>query len=361
MKLDLPKIESYSQAFAEKVCADFYQGDRGTITGQDILKLTNSEQVNYFVLKNLFERWKEEASRLRSPYFDFEQDEVRDALSVFMNKLSKHIQVRKEFFKPLLVKAVADSLAYINHPHDFLKVEFCGKPIVSAQEVREKEKYFRHNKFLVQAFSKKIQLSGKAGVAQQEALTFLTEAFKNYEMSLEPVQKQLEAFQKILKLPFAETSIESEDLIEKKVPVSLEPSKENFPSMDKKNTNPLLEPFKEENSHETLNDLFAKGKQLTLNEILVQKEQETLLTKSRKSKIHELRASIPINLRYIFINELFKGSQDDYLLAVSQIDRSESYESALNIIAQVYAKKYDWDPEKSEVREFYELVERRFY
>jgi hypothetical protein len=365
MKLDLPKLESYSQAFAEKICAEYYQGDRAFISGLEILKLTSSEQVNYFILKNLFERWKEESAKLRSPFFDFEQEEVREALTVFMNKLSKHINVRKEFFKPLVVKGVSDSLAYLNQPLEFLKVEFCQKPILTLQEVKEKEKYFRVNKVLIQNFYKKLHLTGKTGFSKEEALSSLQEVYKNFEMSLEPSAKYLEQVQATLRLPTEESSLVPEEKIVESKQVKPETIVKEEPVVVKevkvntyKSERP---PFETEKNQETLNDFFSKGKQLTLNEGFVHPEEENLLSKSRKSKIHDLKTAVPINLRYIFINELFKGSADDYNLAITQVERCDTLEAASNIIEQLYVKKYDWKSDKSEVKEFLELVERRFY
>jgi hypothetical protein len=362
MKLDLPKLESYSLAFAEKVCAEYYQGDRGVITGSGILKLTPSEQINYFIIKNLFERWKDETARLRSPFFDFEQDEVKDAMTSFMNKLSRHISVRKEFFKPLLTKAVSDALAYINQPLEFLKVEFCQKPILSLQEVKEKEKYFRFNKVLVQNFLKKLQLSGKTGFSKEEALQYLSEVYKNYEMSLEPSDKFLEQLHSVLKLPTEDTtpSDTMKSGFQKEEPKVIPVKKFEFVINHEVKEEEAIDNVTEEKPG-TLNDFLTKGKQLTLNQVFVHEQDESLLSKTRKSKIHDLRVAVPINLKYIFINELFRGSADDYNLAISQVERCTDLESAVNIIDQLYSKKYEWDKEKSEVKEFFELLERRFY
>jgi hypothetical protein len=48
-------------------------------------------------------------------------------------------------------------------------------------------------------------------------------------------------------------------------------------------------------------------------------------------------------------------------LALVQIERCENYADAKNILDQVYSKKYDWSEGKTVVKEFLEIVERRFY
>lgn len=363
-KVDLPKLESYSIALSEKLCTDYYQGSTSVITGLEILKFTGIDQLNLFIIKNLFDRWKEESYKLRSPYFDYEHEEVKDALTVFLNKLSKYISIRKEFFKPLVRKAVADTLAYTLDPYQFLKAEFLGKPIISIGELIEREKYIKVNKFMVQSLIKKMQLQNKTGFSEQEVMAYLEEVYRNYESSLEPPNRYIEAFSSILKISVedliqnSESSIKTQEgkteTIDKTISVK-ELSKEP-------ETVAFKQPVKDTvKSNSTINDFFARNKQLSLNDVMMKDDEANILTKHRKSKIHDLKQAVPINLRYIFINELFKGNTEDYSMSLEQVERCEDYESAKNILDQVYGRKYEWDTTKTEVKEFFELVERRFY
>ena len=361
-KVDLPKLESYSIALSEKLCNDYYQNGISVISGAEILKFTGIDQLNFFIVKNLFDRWKEESSKLRSPYFEYENEEVKDALTVFLNKLSKHISIRKEFFKPLVKKAVADTLAYTLHPFEFLKAELLGKPIISISDLIEREKYIKVNKFLIQSLIKKLQLQNKSGFPEPEVLGYMEEIYKNYESSLEPSNRYVEAFSSILKISTEDLVIANETVPKILIPENTESYKEIIiPQESPVFKNTIKEPLFEKSPGATINDYFAKSKQLSLNDIMMKEEENTIITKHRKSKINDLKSSVPINLRYLFINELFKSSSDDYDLALNQIERSENLESALNILNQVYVKKYDWNFEKTEVKEFLELIERRFY
>ncbi|HSZ26099.1 MAG TPA: hypothetical protein VK766_10285 [Cytophagaceae bacterium] len=360
-KIDLPKLESYSTALSEKLCNDYYQGSIAVISGTEILKFTGIDQLNLFIIKNLFDRWKEESYKLRSPYFDYENEDVKEALSLFLNKLSKYISIRKEFFKPLVKKAVSDTLAYIVDPYQFLKIELLGKPIISLTEIIEREKYIKVNKFLIQTLIKKLQLQNKTGFPENEVLLYFEEIYKNYEPSMEPPTRYIEAFSAILKITI-------EDLTQQKENHPANESLGKEEALTKIKTSefvafkkPLVELDKEKRAVSSINDSFARSKQLSLNDVMMKEEETNILTKHRKSKIHDLKQAVPINLRYIFINELFKGSTDDYNLALIQVERCEDHDSAKNILDQVYGKKYGWDPERTEVKEFLELIERRFY
>jgi hypothetical protein len=354
-KVDLPKLESYSVALSEKLCNDYYQGNTSVISGSEILKFTGIDQLNLFIVKNLFDRWKEESYKLRSPYFDYEDEEIKEALTVFLNKLSKRISIRKEFFKPLVRKAVTDTLVYTLEPYQFLKTEFLGKPIISVSEIIEREKYIRVNKFLIQSLIKKLQLQNKTGFSEQEVLVYFDEVYKNYESSMEPSTRYIEAFSSILKITAEDLTLNPTEE-KKEIPV-VENKEVPFTAFK----SPLPHPGTEKNGNSTINDSFARNKLLSLNDVMMKEEENNILTKHRKSKIYDLKSAVPINLRYIFINELFKGGADDYNLALAQIERCEDFESAKNILDQVYGRKYNWETEKTEVKEFFELVERRFY
>ncbi len=361
-KVDLPKLESYSIALSEKLCNDYYQGNTSVISGSEILKFTGIDQLNLFIVKNLFDRWKEESYKLRSPYFDYDNEDVKDALTIFLNKLSRHISIRKEFFKPLVKKAVADTLAYTLQPYQFLKAELLGKPIISIAELIEKEKYIKVNKFLIQSLIKKLQLQNKTGFPELEVQNYLEEIYKNYASSLEPSLRYIEAFSAILKISSEDLILTNEQSAESSFIYKKEPVIEEYKDQEvPQSKNTFKELVNEKNNGTTINDFFTKSKQTSLNDVLMKEEEDTILAKHRKSKINDLKSSVPINLRYLFINELFKGSSEDYDLALSQIERCENFDSAKNILDQLYGKKFDWNLEKTEVKEFFELVERRFY
>ena len=86
-KLNHEAIEAYASTYTKRIIADFFiQHDK--ITGQQIVDLKGVKQVNLMVLKNLFQKWKKESDKWQSPYFNYENAEVKKALQAFMNTLS---------------------------------------------------------------------------------------------------------------------------------------------------------------------------------------------------------------------------------------------------------------------------------
>src|SRR5688572_28080666 len=120
-KISLESISQYSNAYSEKVLQGFFTS-KDKITGAEILSLSNIQQINLFVVRELFRTWKEETKKLKSPYFDYESQEVKDAMNTLMETLSNNISVDRTHFAPLFKKAVNETLLAVFDPYDFFSM-----------------------------------------------------------------------------------------------------------------------------------------------------------------------------------------------------------------------------------------------
>src|SRR6187402_1644375 len=98
-RLSLKAVDDYSDDYSSKVTASFF-ADKERITGSEIRNLSAIQQVNLFVIRELLHAWKHEGQKLRSPFFDYANPEVADALTKFHNLLSNNISITKENFQP---------------------------------------------------------------------------------------------------------------------------------------------------------------------------------------------------------------------------------------------------------------------
>src|SRR4051812_20462552 len=96
-KISLEAIALYGDAYSEKLMKGYFSSNE-KISGKDILSLSSVHQVNLFVIRELFKAWKEETRKQKSVYFDYENDEVKEALNTFMSVLSNHILIDKIYF-----------------------------------------------------------------------------------------------------------------------------------------------------------------------------------------------------------------------------------------------------------------------
>ncbi len=95
------------------------------------------------------------------------------------------------------------------------------------------------------------------------------------------------------------------------------------------------------------------------NEQLKQ-EDNSLANRLKKSPITDLKASIGLNQRFLFSNELFNGNMEAFNRAINEINHMESFEDAKRYLEIQVAPQYHWNLEGETVLEFQELVERRF-
>jgi hypothetical protein len=76
------------------------------------------------------------------------------------------------------------------------------------------------------------------------------------------------------------------------------------------------------------------------------------------SRLETLNNCFGLNEKFLYINELFNGSKDDFNEAVHQIDNDATYHDAL-LTASMYANKNNWDIKSSIVQDFITKVKRR--
>jgi hypothetical protein len=165
-KISLEAIALYADRYADKVIKSFFI-KKEKITGPEILNFCNVQQVNLLIIKELFRSWKEENKKLRSAYFDYDQQEVKDALENLMNILSQNISISQPHFTPLVKKAVSQALLVIFDPYDFYSMLITGRNNkLEINTLSEELKYLRLNKAPLERMVRKngrAQSSGNLG------------------------------------------------------------------------------------------------------------------------------------------------------------------------------------------------------
>ncbi len=89
------------------------------------------------------------------------------------------------------------------------------------------------------------------------------------------------------------------------------------------------------------------------------KVDESVAEKLQYKKITDLKASIGINEKFQFINELFEGNMKEYNCAVDQINSFASHAEAESYIGNL-ENVYKWQADNHVAENFKELVQRRF-
>ena len=405
-KLNTLAMKTYCSAFTDRVANDFFARHE-KINGEQILKLSPVQQVNLFVIKNLFENWQQEASRLRSPYFNYSHPKVQEAQKVYMNTLSRHISINEADLKPLLHKAVHDTLVLLFVPGEYIYTALKNTK-GQAEEVTEILKYARLN----QAYVKEAKsVLNRQDVTNTAWLSLLAEALKEKErkgeLQPESPTPYLQQFAEVLPVHPAEivqdealgqtnnadeetdffSSITS-SLQEEEQPYTpeIEQSKsapapdDNLPTVSEathrhaqlRRTEPDVStkapqvqisrpaPESENKQVKILNDSFEKERKSLNEKLTAPAEKQNLSALHARKKSRNLRSLINLNQRFMFTNELFNGDTQAFNQALEQLDSFDSYQAARAYCMQQYASRYKWDVSNEVTQEFMDLLQNRY-
>ncbi len=359
-------LEKYAISYSELVCDQFFSS-RKFITGQEILQLTPCVQVNFFIIKRLFELWQEELGKLKgSPYFDYRDIAVYEALTQFMNVLSRRIKVERIHLEGILQDAVQDAIQVATDPLTYFQNELAKAPAGKINEyLKENKKYFKWNEMLV------IGLIDKAGIGldfehyQQAVLA----NFQSLKESLDSPKELLASLADTLVFDLEEYWGQSTDL---------EESEEvNVPEFEAEEESPQFELEEEveeqdvliqlpEESLQTLHpekseaiaSTSATGKGLDAAHLKALFASESY--KGMKGILGELTESLSLNQRFMFTKELFDGNSDLLRHALKSVDELSNFEAAVQLINSRFVVELGWDIESEEVREFMQQVYRKF-
>jgi len=311
-KISHSAVEQYSAGFAEKVAEKFFSG-KTKISGPEILNLCEVRQVNLFAIHELLKVWRQESTKLRSPFFDYQAEEVKGALAAFQNTLSNHIAISKDHFVPILRKAVEQTIFLILDPYDFYSdiLDQHGKEFIRVEELKHDIKYLKINEApllqLVQHLTeKKLDI-----ISGNEAFALLDHILEEVNFTPQDVEPFLVKLSEVL-------------------PVSIDR---------------LYEPK-------------AKNKPVKQKDTSVAQPEKVATTVADNfHKILSIKESLTINQKFMFTKMLFSGDFDLFSQAIDKLDRFDNLQQAVSFLELNYS---EWDRESEEFEEFMELMEKRF-
>jgi hypothetical protein len=316
-KLNHQAIDAYSKAFSKKIAQSFFK-EHTHISGQQIVSLCDFKQINLIILKNLFRKWKKENAKLQSPFFNYHSDAVKKAMRDFMNTLSKHIYIKKEHFEPLFRDSVRDTLLLVFSPYDFYSKEINQRDDsrISLADLHDLSKYIKVNEFLLDGLIDQFD-KGKLNTAfNDEAFEIFNEVCAHANDEPEEITPYLAEFSKVIPLTIQDIYSDIEEAI--------------------------------------------SGTNKNLNEQYEQTDKKSLADRLSKDKSATIKDRLTLNQRFMFVNELFAGNQQQFLLEIDKIDAFDNKQEADEYIKKNFIETHDWDLESDEVQEFMELVDRKF-
>jgi hypothetical protein len=358
-------LQQYANRFTTTVLNDVYRS-QNVITGAGLLKLTPVRQVNLGILNRLFEEWKRNAEAFRSPYFDFSNEEVKQALEEFMNTASQHIAVKRAELEPLLSDSVKESLKLLLAPASYFEEKIRATP--DAEFTHEKAehlvKYTHIHRGIAEAMLGRLTDSGSDGVYQTQAVSWLYELKDNPDL-VDDTDQYLVQFSDIFPVNINELKI-----VESRV-TQTPPKHESKSFFDSAFTE--LEPAaakqnvpRAEPASAVIGEIIAKtnaSERDSLNnrfKVELPKPTEDNSYGTVPLKVESIAGSIPLGQRFMFVNQLFNKNSDHFEKAIYELDTVKSFQEAENLIWHRYASKYAWDVNGEAVTALLAIVKRKF-
>ncbi len=167
-KLNNNAVLAYAESFAKAVCSEFFAKHQ-RITGSQLTDFCGIKQVNLFIIKILFENWQADNAKIKSPFFDYENPEIKALLEKLMNMLSRNISIDESTFEKLVTQSVADTIQLLLAPYVFYEQEVQklaknGATIRINEEFKPALKYVKTHKVLFEQIVKGLEEKSDAGM-----------------------------------------------------------------------------------------------------------------------------------------------------------------------------------------------------
>jgi hypothetical protein len=347
-KISLEAIAVYGDSYSEKLLKNFFAA-KDKINGQEILSLSAIQQVNLFVIRELFKAWKEETRKQKSSYFDNENPEVKEALATYMSVVSNHISIDRAHFAPLLKKAVSQTLLAIFDPYDFFSMLVTGKDNkLEVASLREELKYIKINKAPIERMLQTLEARKVEHIPGNEAFAVLDQILEEVNFTPEDLDDYIAKFSQIQSLdpssfyiskPVIETELRS-PAPQQQVKSEMSETRTTY-TEDKV----IVEEKKvvvQETKRDSVNERAPAGRPALMDNL---------------KKISRIKESLSINQKFMFTKVLFFGDFESFSRAIDDLDQLPDMNAALRYLER---HSSNWDRESKEFHEFMEMVEQRF-
>ncbi|WP_247232746.1 hypothetical protein [Telluribacter sp. SYSU D00476] len=386
--LNQAALKQYVSQFTSKVLTDFYSR-KSVISGPELLKLTPLKQVNLGIVSRLFDQWKADAGAFRSPYFDFENEEVKKALDDFMNTVSQHIAVNREGLEPLLTESVQEALLLLLDPEAYFDGKLRAMPdfVFTQEQAQRMVKYTHIHSGIAKSLALRLTDNGSNFVYSNIALRWLTDILSNGS-ALDAKEPYIQQFSEVVELDTksiikttapAEVPAAAPRVPEEKrersffdsiltTDTSSTPAPRAATPVASANAGTVASPQILRDRSESIPAPSGPMRTTTaaddsLNnrfKVEVPKASDENTYGNVPIKVESIAKSIPLGQRFMFVSQLFKGSTDAFEDAIRELDQASSFDEAHDMIVYKFASIYRWNTDSEAINDLLTIVKRKF-
>ena len=345
-KLNELAINDYIERFSSEALNQLFD-NKEEITGEDILSFP-LQQVGLFCLKEIFLTWKSEAEKLESSYFNYSNGDVQDALTKLLNALSNNIQINRNDFKPIFIEATRQSIMLSFSPYKFYSdlIGSIGTADDMAPSLKNYLKFIKVNPSVL------VSLIEKVDNGEEVSQTVVDELLSQQGASPEGVDQFFAQYSEIVPLSVEAIYVEHAGTVQSQ-------EQEEELVVEKPSPKVVDAPASDEDDLVD-NTYFVSGDIETINERFSSEPKETIADTLAKESRGNMKSMLSINQKFMFINDLFDGNQDDFIKVIDFLDDCENETAALAFVQNNYIKRSLWREEAPPVKEFIRLISVRF-
>lgn len=370
-------LKQYASDFTTKIVTDFYAG-KATINGQEILSLTPIRQVNLGIISRIFDQWKADNQAFRSPYFDFEKEEVKSSLQEFMNTVSRNIAIKRDDFQPLLLHSTEDALLLLLAPADYFERKLRELPnfVFDRDSAQSLSKYTHIHSGVAKSIALRLADSGSDYVYVNQALNWLSKTLDSGS-SLDDRATYIQQFSSIL-------TLNPEEIVSADARAIAPQAAAEKPGTESKNggsffdsaladttqplpqsqlSQPVPEPVIAEVREPRTEPLPTSTGVNSLNsrfKVDIPARSDEANYGNVSPKVDSILGSIALGQRFMFVNQLFNKNSDSFDEAMRELEQAKTFEEARELMSYKFASKYFWDMSSDAVNDLMALVKRKF-
>ena len=154
VSLTQSETDAIARDITDDLIGNFFSAGKTHINGNELLTFANHDQINKFILLQIYQDWRAYLQTFSHPYYNFSNEEVHKALNHFLQVLSIHIRISNADFRVLVERAVFSNLSLTIAPLETLIGFFFGqKERISIELFDRYAKYFSDFGFVIRSIS----------------------------------------------------------------------------------------------------------------------------------------------------------------------------------------------------------------
>jgi hypothetical protein len=283
------------------------------------------------------------------------------------------------------VEATKDTLVLLIDPNSYFNEIFRNQPnfTVTADTIQQLRKYIRLNKFVPQSIAE--AMADRAFVYVNQAIEWSEQAIAQRTAEADSIEQWAAVFSE--KVPLDASSLLKKSNRPEPVIVTAEPQGdqsffdtlpveepatppvkfmepeplrpvEMYTAPTPAYSPPVTPPPMPPTLHESVGGNGNAAKE-SLNERF-RTEQPSISSNFQRQPIASISQNIPLHQKFMFIHQLFGGSNSAYESAITELEQAPDFQSARGLITYKFASQHLWDMTGDTVGELLEIVKRRF-